>query len=74
MEITVIIENCKDCRHKDHSGAFTVGGAKAICGHSGAVEIQVDKGRKDPYHWKHRVLNDDYSIPNWCPMKQGHCY
>ena len=29
--------NCRTCQYRDHSGAFTPGGAKNICGHSDAA-------------------------------------
>ena len=34
MLITVEVNNCRQCRHRDHSGGFTHGGARGICGHS----------------------------------------
>lgn len=35
----VILEiTCHSCRHQDHSGASTPGGAKAVCGHPKAPE------------------------------------
>jgi hypothetical protein len=74
MEITVNIKTCKDCRHRDHSGAFTEGGAKPICGHSGSIMSGKKaklEGIKNPYHWKYRVLDSDLNIPNWCPLKKG---
>lgn len=33
LTITVQVRGCEDCRHRDHSGSFTPGGAKQICGH-----------------------------------------
>ena len=33
MKISVEINSCSDCRHLDHSGSYTPGGAKSICGH-----------------------------------------
>ena len=33
------IGNCHECRHIDHSGAFTPGGAKMICGHPDAIDM-----------------------------------
>lgn len=36
MEITIRINTCNDCRHFQHSGAFTVGGMRPVCGHRGA--------------------------------------
>lgn len=37
--ITKTIENCHECRHIDHSGSFTPGGAKRICGHPYASDM-----------------------------------
>lgn len=36
MTVQVTINTCKDCRHLDHSGAFTPGGALPVCGHNDA--------------------------------------
>jgi hypothetical protein len=47
MEITIHIDNCRGCRHRDHSGAFTPGGAKEICGHGYAPDM-VEKFKKLP--------------------------
>jgi hypothetical protein len=33
MQITITINECKDCRYFDHSGGFTPGGAIPVCGH-----------------------------------------
>ena len=71
MNIIVQINTCKDCRHLNHSGAFTARGARPICGHDNACEIRVsmNKFRKEypeysestlsdgwKYHWIHRCL------------------
>ena len=72
MEITVIINNCEDCRHKDHSGAYTIGGAKPICGHDDACVKR--KATFDKYDWNQRIIEDLNKIPNWCPLKLGSCY
>lgn len=72
MTITVNIRSCEDCRHKDHSGAFTPGGARPICGHHDACSkryLEYDK-----YGWQQRVLPSDGAIPNWCPLKHGSTY
>jgi hypothetical protein len=37
--ISKTIHNCHGCRHRDHSGAFTPGGPKWICGHPDASEM-----------------------------------
>lgn len=36
MQITTTINTCTDCRHLDHSGAFTPGGALPVCRHHNA--------------------------------------
>ena len=78
MDIRLIINTCGDCRHKDHSGAFTPGGAKAICGHDDAPKCATN-GKElegtdahEMYHWKYRVL--EKGIPAWCPLSKGYKY
>jgi hypothetical protein len=39
MLITVEVNHCVQCRHIDHSGSFTPGGAKHICGHPDISEF-----------------------------------
>jgi hypothetical protein len=76
MIIKVNIMTCADCRHQDHSGAFTKGGAQMICGHSNAAEVL----NVPPEIWKRRVLDKDNPckipdyIPKWCPLKYGFKY
>lgn len=43
MQVTVILNTCNDCRHLDHSGSFTVRGARPICGHDDACVERVTK-------------------------------
>lgn len=82
MTITRTINSCADCRHIDHSGAFTKGGAQAVCGHGKASEMfgGPGEGKEDYYHWKHCVINTiaptvwpsaSTPIPQWCPLKRG---
>jgi hypothetical protein len=89
MLITVEVKNCGQCRHRDHSGAFTKGGARQICGHSDACKARRSleefageypmyandiKCRKDwKYHWYNRIVNEK-TIPDWCPLKHGSAY
>lgn len=54
LTLTTKISNCNDCRHKSHSGTFTDGGAQPVCAHPNACDEFKD--RKEPHHWKHRVL------------------
>ena len=73
MEITVSLTNCSGCRHRDHSGAFTPGGAKAICGGPNVsdwvLKYKPETRNDNPnnpltdinqqcYYWKHRIVED----------------
>lgn len=85
MKLTVTINTCMDCRHRDHSGSFTPGGAKMICGHHNvsATVLRLKPGLRDDdpngsanidkqcYYWKNRVIKDHDVIPYWCPLKNG---
>jgi len=67
MKIIKIINSCFECEYKDHSGAFTPGGAKHICGHSDACIKR--KVTFDKYHWRQRIISESGRIPPWCPLK-----
>ena len=72
MQVTVSLRSCLECRHIDHSGGYTIRGARQICGHSDAcVErttmeallAEYPEYADDDYnpahfkyHWIHRVL------------------
>jgi hypothetical protein len=84
MLITIEINSCADCTHRCHSGGFTKRPGETdfnpypVCHHPTTVE-DVTKGKKDEelldaYHWKHRVIADDLTIPDWCPLKAGASY
>jgi hypothetical protein len=75
MQVVVNIKDCSDCCHLGHSGAFTPGGAKSVCGHDYAVDHCPNKNAKgkDRWHWKYRVLNPE-KTPDWCPLKHGRDY
>ena len=82
ISVSIIINNCSDCPYVDHSGSFTPGGAKQICGHSDAAEratknkevdflvddVYGEKVKAGIHHWIHRVIIND-NIPDWCPLK-----
>jgi hypothetical protein len=72
--IKVWLENCEQCHHIDHSGSFTPGGAKLICGHDYASEcVNIIKDINDGWDWKNRIV-DGFNIPNWCPLQNGYNY
>ena len=68
MEVTVVINICRDCVHHDYSGVLTPGGTKLMCGHGEA------KPGIDISNWKHRLILNESKIPDWCPLKQGSAY
>lgn len=86
VTLTVSLDNCNQCHHNDHSGSFTAGGARQICGHSDACKARRSKeeflneypmyGKRDlsswKYHWYNRIT--DGEIPDWCPLKHGSGY
>jgi len=84
MTITININNCIECNHSGHSGAFTPGGAIYICRHSDSPKSAEVEGVHDfndittkeiaEEVWKPKRLNDDSSIPNWCPLKRRSFY
>ena len=90
MLVTVEIKNCRACHHVDHSGSFTVRGARQICKHSDACKVRKTEeqfkreypeyakdSRQDwKYHWYHRTVDDSgkVEIPSWCPLKHGAKY
>jgi hypothetical protein len=89
MEVTVKIETCDDCRHRDHTGGFTPGGAKPCCHHP--VTVAFNDGHKvipykneypdnrNVFH-KHtfntemKPIRIPKGIPDWCALKRGEKY
>jgi hypothetical protein len=68
MKITIEINKCYECKHSDHSGAFTKGGAIPLCRHEDV------SGEHNRYHGRERKRNSDGKIPGWCPLKNGGTY
>lgn len=61
LTITVSLNTCRDCMHRDHSGSFTKGGARLICGHSDACQERVSKEQfraEYPVYKKDSLEND----------------
>lgn len=88
MFLTVEIKCCRACKNVDHSGGFTKGGARPICGHDDACKVRKTEAEfnteyptyaKDynandwKYHWYNRIVDPD-QIPDWCPLKHGSAY
>jgi hypothetical protein len=75
--VTVEIKSCLECKHCDHTGAFTKDGAKPCCNHNKTVEkfgYNCFK-RVIPYHTSfdetfHREIRTPKTIPVWCPLRQ----
>ena len=78
MEITIKINTCKDCRHLDHSGGYTIGGSRPVCGHRGAcygnhaksgltpIQVMVNTGMSEENAKKYisRAEKDDEDGPS----------
>ena len=67
IQVTVVLETCYDCMHRDHSGAFTPGGPKQTCDHPDACD---ERGS----NWRNRVIREPRKIPQWCPIRHGSQY
>lgn len=59
MKFIKEIKDCSDCPHRDHSGAFTPGGARPLCGHRDACNIKrasrKELKEKYPSHHKEQM-------------------
>lgn len=73
MTITVEIDNCSECRHAGHTGAFTPGGSKPICGHRDYCKSLKADG-VDRMSCFDRVLGNYPEIPSYCVLKHGSFY
>ena len=63
MKVEIIkVENCAGCRHLDHTGAFTPGGAKWCCVHP---ETCKTKG----HNCFDRIIESYPEVPEWCPLQ-----
>jgi len=79
MKITIEIENCTECTHLSHTGAFTKRGSKPCCDHKDTIK---EKGydcfnRVIPYKVNYneiRPTKEPKRIPDWCPLKNGGKY
>ena len=81
MKLIININTCRDCKHLDHTGEFTKGGAKPCCNHPVTCK---EKGyncfkRVIPYkniydNVFNREIHEIKGIPVWCPLKNGNNY
>lgn len=70
-EVALRIPTCGKCPFVDHSGAFTPGGAKPICGHRDAPDTFAASIVGDEhYHWHYRQVNPASAPPDQCPLRQ----
>ncbi len=65
MLITIEIKHCGYCRHRDHSGAFTPGGAKKICGHPDITDC-IKKLKPETRHDDANRNDKDYDVTAQC--------
>ncbi len=80
----IVIETCHGCRHMDHSGGFTPGGAYPLCRAMDPIEGDLFGSRTLPWtaikvdHLRRQVADDAAVgtpakhhtgvIPDWCPL------
>lgn len=79
LKVNLEICSCDDCPFLGHSGAFTLGGFKAVCHHHDAVSsiakyrrktgTDTTKFVKEPYNWHYRIVDREEEPPMWCPLR-----
>ena len=78
MIIQIEIKNCRECKHCEHTGGFTKGGAKPGCNHPETVKSKGSDCFKrvipNRISAGFKTIREPKSIPNWCPMKNGFKY
>jgi hypothetical protein len=75
MEIKVTINSCGDCKHRDHTGAFTPNGSLGCCRHRESPKdfcMKKHTGREKDNDYLIAKIED--GIPDWCPLKKGAKY
>ena len=71
MSRIIAINNCHECPHNDHTGAFTINGSLDCCRHSDSPKnfrMSDHTGLKKDCNRYIAKLNVDASIPDWCPL------
>jgi len=81
MSRMIEIKNCSRCPHRDHSGAYTQGGAWPVCHGPNVVDwASIDVDYNDPKaneKWSPPILPVENRftrtptdiIPTWCPLE-----
>jgi hypothetical protein len=70
VTLKVVLKHCHQCRYIDHSGAFTIGGARDICGHYDAKEHFPKKTKQEfykeyPAYAKREPIPDEHWPYHW---------
>ena len=85
MEIKIQIDKCQECKHLDHTGAFTKGGEKPCCNHNQTCREKGYDCFKRVIPYKNVFIDNNIlclsreyhivkKIPDWCPLKRGYKY
>ena len=64
LTITVVLKNCTECRYIDHSGAFTIRGARNICRHDDAKENFPTRTKEEFWEEYPEYKKRDGDIPD----------
>lgn len=68
LTVSVVLKNCWECRHINHTGALTRGKIKRWCSHDSDLGIASREGYND------RIIRNPDKIPPNCPLKLGAKY
>jgi hypothetical protein len=81
MSKVIEIEQCEDCPHLSHTGAFTPGGGKPCCNHPETVKTKGSDCFKRVIPYKNSIseianlpFRTPKRIPDWCPLESGEDY
>ena len=67
MMISVEVNKCNQCRHRDHSGSYTLRGARPICGHSDACKARktIEEFGEEYPEYVHGKLRQRFDFKDW---------
>ena len=67
MFLTVEVKDCHRCHHVDHSGGFTVRGARTICGHSDACKKRksIEEFGEEYPEYVYGKLRERFDFKHW---------